>query len=83
MDSPDHACRPGTPRNRVTCARLACPRTGKRRYRDHAEAVRGLHAATAARSMGCDQRRETRVYECLACRGWHLTSRTVSTEVAA
>ncbi len=58
-----------------------CRRTGKKRWRDHAEAVRALHLASAARSAVADIRsgaetdhREVRSYRCSDCGGWHLTS---------
>lgn len=54
---------------------------GKVRFRDHAEAVRGLHLI---RSQG-EQRDKTpcRAYECPGCGGWHLTSRPTWTDRAA
>lgn len=48
-----------------------CP-SGKRRFRDHREAVAAL---AVARSSWSSRRRERRCYECPECRGWHLTSR--------
>lgn len=56
-----------------------CRRGGKRRFRDHHEAVRALHQAGNARRRAFDEgqdstRRETRVYSCDACHGWHMTS---------
>lgn len=56
-----------------------CPDTGKRRFRDHVQAVRALHAAAnSRRSAALDGvqtvRRERRAYCCDACGGWHLTS---------
>lgn len=54
--------------------RRVCEATGKRRFRDHREAVRVLHTAVNARSRGEDERRERRCYDCKECNGWHLTS---------
>lgn len=58
-----------------------CVPTGKRRFRDHDEAVAALHSAcnsrTAAAHCGTTtRRRETRAYQCGACNGWHLTSQS-------
>jgi len=54
---------------------------GKVRFRDHDEAIRSLHRIT---SQGEDRaKRPCRAYECTACGGWHLTSRTTFTERAA
>lgn len=55
-----------------------CPLGGKVRFRDKREAVVVLHSAVASRFLmdaaeSC-RRQERRVYECKACRGWHLTS---------
>lgn len=50
-----------------------CP-TGKRRYRDHEEAVRGLRNV---RSKDKRERTPVRTYECPKCRGFHLTSQDV------
>lgn len=49
-----------------------CP-SGKIRYRDHLEAVRGLHSTQRAKRYS-SQRREVRSYLCQVCSGWHLTS---------
>lgn len=56
-----------------------CGHSGKRRYRDHVEAVASLHQASNARSRAvldgvATVRQEVRAYECDWCRGWHLTS---------
>lgn len=48
--------------------RRACG--GKRRYRDHAEAVRTLHRVA---SRSTRQVVPVRAYWCPACRGFHLT----------
>ena len=58
--------------------RYECP-SGKRRFKDHRQAVDVLHkAATArafARASGSDTRRaEVRTYRCALCKGFHLTS---------
>jgi len=58
-----------------------CRGTGKKRWRDHGEAVRALHQAANAR-RDVDRRgggastdhREVRTYRCGSCGGWHLTS---------
>lgn len=68
---------PGYVRHSSRASRATCLRTGKRRFRDHEEAVRGLHSTVAARVRGDERRRECRVYECSACHGWHLTSQPV------
>jgi hypothetical protein len=68
-----------------------CARTGKRRFRDHAEAIAALHAAGNARADSAgrglqSRRREIRCYSCGWCRGWHLTSaaaRGTALEVSA
>lgn len=54
-----------------------CPITGKRRFRDHEEAVEALQKARNARKRadGPTRRQERRAYECHICRGWHLTSK--------
>lgn len=52
----------------------------KRRYRDHAHAVKALRNSARARYLSdvdelrATRRRETRAYECDDCGGWHLTS---------
>ncbi|MGA4507263.1 hypothetical protein ACQB6R_06065 [Propionibacteriaceae bacterium G1746] len=56
-----------------------CEVTGKRRFRDHREAVQALHAARNSRKTAAElgqgsSRQECRSYACKACRGWHLTS---------
>ena len=53
--------------------------SGKIRYRDHAAAVSALHSAATARHFaelaGNDtRRRESRIYGCAMCQGFHLTS---------
>lgn len=51
-----------------------CRRTGKRRYRDHEEAVGSLQ------KIGNNSTREVvpvRAYECDFCDGWHVTSQEV------
>jgi hypothetical protein len=57
----------------------ACRVSGKRRFRDDAEAKQALHRATAARHFAADagvpcHRRECRYYTCEHCHGVHLTS---------
>lgn len=56
-----------------------CKVTGKRRFRDHREAVKALRGAVTKRHFAeidgvPTHRRERRTYECSACSGWHLTS---------
>ena len=56
-----------------------CATTGKKRFRDHDEAIGALHCASNGRrrseSEGTSSRRqEKRTYECNSCHGWHLTS---------
>lgn len=53
---------------------------GKVRYRDKKEAVKVLHfkqnqGAFELDYQGWTNRRETRVYLCPICKGYHLTSR--------
>ena len=45
---------------------------GKRRFRDHHEAIGALHAIANNASPGA--RHPVRCYCCLMCSGWHLTS---------
>ncbi len=50
-----------------------CPRTGKRRFRDHDEAVREMERL----NRKTEHPKGTpiaRVYDCAMCQGWHLTS---------
>ncbi|GAB3622644.1 hypothetical protein GCM10027418_07260 [Mariniluteicoccus endophyticus] len=59
--------------------RNVCAATGKRRFRDHREAVAALWAAANSRQTALEfglhtNRRERRAYACETCRGWHLTS---------
>ncbi len=56
-----------------------CEASGKRRFRDHREAVEALHRAATQRRWAAEdaehsRRQEVRSYRCKACRGWHLTS---------
>ncbi len=56
-----------------------CSASGKRRFRDHREAVVALHQAANHRARAIEQgevsrRREVRSYRCKKCKGWHLTS---------
>lgn len=44
---------------------------GKRRYRDHDEAVTALHKL---RNKSTRSRVPSRPYECPVCKGWHVTS---------
>ena len=60
-----------------------CP-TGKRRLKDHKDAVRTLHKAKGAgrielENNGSTKRQETRTYFCDRCKGHHLTSQLVWT----
>jgi hypothetical protein len=55
-----------------------CP-TGKKRFRDHRDAVAFLHHAKNARSAAERNGGETklqvvRCYECVLCHGFHVTS---------
>jgi hypothetical protein len=65
-----------------------CPQGGKRRFRDHVEAIDALHSAVSARQSAAmngfvSARRECRAYLCPSCRGWHLTSSATSANSAA
>jgi hypothetical protein len=58
--------------------RFECP-TGKRRFKDHEQAVDVLHKAAAARNWAKAEkvrtnREEVRTYRCARCKGFHLTS---------
>jgi hypothetical protein len=44
---------------------------GKRRYHDHAQAIRVLHLLASRSERG---KIPTRAYYCPDCNGWHLTS---------
>lgn len=66
-------------RNQKRAGLQRCVASGKRRFRDHREAVVALQRAASQRRLaeleGVDtHRREVRTYECVVCRGWHLTS---------
>jgi hypothetical protein len=55
-----------------------CP-TGKRRFKDHRQAVDALHGAQSARQRALHDnvettRAEVRTYSCGLCKGHHLTS---------
>lgn len=59
--------------------KLECP-SGKRRFRDHRQAVDALHGAVAARHRAKHDHVETthaavRTYPCSMCKGHHLTSK--------
>lgn len=54
--------------------RHRCPATGKRRYRDHKEAVRAVQGAKRSREEGNRRAQAVRAYRCLSCSGWHMTS---------
>lgn len=59
--------------------RYQCP-TGKRRFKDHRQAVDVLHSAQTARFFAAandtsTRRAEVRTYRCTKCRGFHLTSK--------
>lgn len=47
-------------------------RCGKRRFRDHLQAVRALHAISNRATPG--DHIPVRSYACPICAGWHLTS---------
>lgn len=51
-----------------------CP-SGKRRFATEQYARAQLVGALIAKNRGKNQRRETRIYQCPLCEGWHLTSR--------
>ena len=60
--------------------RYECP-SGKRRFKDHRQAVEVLHQAETARAYArasgtATRRAEVRTYRCSLCKGFHLTSRT-------
>jgi hypothetical protein len=60
-----------------------CPRSGKVRYRDHAQArfaLSGMRALRlAAEANGVESaRQEVRVYQCGMCDGWHATSQALA-----
>ena len=48
-----------------------CPRTGKRRFHDHAEAIKALKLTKSKTERATVP---LRVYECPLCKGWHFTS---------
>ena len=59
-----------------------CP-TGKKRFRDHRDAVSFLHHAHNARGVAARDGASTklavvRCYECPACRGFHVTSQALA-----
>jgi len=67
--------------SRSSNRRDRCRSTGKRRFRDHREALKALQGALTARHFASNngvptRRREVRAYQCLACKAWHLTSWT-------
>lgn len=47
---------------------------GKRRYRDHNEAVGALRGISSSPWKGRNGKRPGRAYYCGRCKGWHLTS---------
>jgi hypothetical protein len=51
-----------------------CRQSGKRRYRDHREAVKAVQGAKRSREEGNARAKAVRAYRCWACHGWHLTS---------
>lgn len=56
-----------------------CPTSGKRRFRDHREAVSVLHQSAIRRKRAEERQQQTRrreihSYRCKDCHGWHLTS---------
>ncbi|MGL5824841.1 MAG: hypothetical protein ACRCYU_08490 [Nocardioides sp.] len=58
------------PTRRRAYRHTECP-TGKRKYDTDRDARVG---AVVGRNRGRNHRRETRIYVCPACGGWHLTS---------
>jgi hypothetical protein len=53
-----------------------CGPSGKLRYRTRNAALLALAATIAARLLPHGtRRRERRVYHCILCNGWHLTSK--------
>lgn len=71
------------PNNRAHSRKAhGCP-TGKKRFRDHRDAVSFLHHAKTARSAAERDGASTklsvvRCYECPACRGFHVTSQALA-----
>ena len=64
-----------------------CP-TGKRRFKDHRQAVSALHKSATARVFAAadnnkTRRAEVRTYRCGLCNGYHLTSKAERYGVAA
>jgi hypothetical protein len=64
---------------RRSSRRTVCSVSGKRRFRDHREAMKALHRADWTRKTAAEdgvpcRRRERRSYQCEQCKGWHLTS---------
>lgn len=57
--------------------------TGKIRYPSEAVARTELCGTVIARNRGRAKRRETRVYPCAACDGWHLTSMSTAPQNGA
>lgn len=67
--------------------KFECP-TGKRRFKDHRQAVDVLHKAKTARTFAelnnaRTRRSEKRTYRCGLCNGFHLTSKAEWTDRAA
>ncbi|GIG20647.1 hypothetical protein Cch01nite_13710 [Cellulomonas chitinilytica] len=75
--------RPGRRRDGAATITLhrapVCPESGKRRYRDHHQATDALTSTRRQRTddlarVGATRRRESRLYRCGSCLGFHLTS---------
>jgi len=66
-------------RRRLPRSLSTCWVTKKVRYPDSEAALEVLHSSAAARGMWGEghRRQERRWYECLSCRGVHITSQTV------
>ena len=67
--------------------KFECP-TGKRRFKDHRQAVAVLHKAETARAWAKvndskSRRGEKRAYPCGLCKGFHLTSQPERSVLAA
>lgn len=78
MKTTERRLRPRPSRFASSSRRWPCA-SGKRRYRDHQEAIVALQGIAAKRGAalsenGSTRRREVRAYECTHCHGHHLTS---------
>lgn len=60
--------------------------SGKVRFKDHRQAVEALHStqnhsANQIQKFGDTRRREVRSYSCPICKGWHLTSQPLTSDI--